>query len=71
MAVLFEYNLKSFFVRMIDVFLEYVILFSVNGYMKWRGKKMSTIKDVAKLAGVSVATVSRVLNKMDMFMKIL
>lgn len=38
--------------------------------MKWRGKKMSTIKDVAKLAGVSVATVSRVLNKMDMFMKI-
>ena len=71
MAVLFEYNLKSFFVRMIDVFLEIRYIISVNGYMKWRGKKMSTIKDVAKLAGVSVATVSRVLNKMDMFMKIL
>lgn len=31
--------------------------------MKRREKRMSTIKDVAKLAGVSVATVSRVLNK--------
>ncbi len=37
-------------------------LSDVSDYPEISGRKMATIKDVAKLAGVSVATVSRVIN---------